>query len=67
MKHWSALLPFAMSLAGVGLIFGHVATERRNGTLVLRIGLSISARDRTRIVKRRVCVPRERGQPDERE
>jgi len=27
MKHWSALLPFAMSLAGLGLIFGHVATS----------------------------------------
>jgi hypothetical protein len=27
MKQWSALLPFAMSLAGLVLIFGHVATS----------------------------------------
>ena len=25
MKHWSAILPLAMSLAGLALIFGHVA------------------------------------------
>jgi hypothetical protein len=27
MKHWSAILPLAMSLAGLALIFGHVATS----------------------------------------
>ena len=27
MKHWSAILPLAMSLAGLVLIFGHVATS----------------------------------------
>jgi len=25
MKHWSAILPLAMSLGGLALIFGHVA------------------------------------------
>jgi hypothetical protein len=27
MKHWSAILPLAMSLGGLALIFGHVATS----------------------------------------
>jgi len=27
MKQWSAVLPLAMSLAGLALIFGHVATS----------------------------------------
>jgi hypothetical protein len=27
MKQWSALLPLAMSLAGLALIYGHVATS----------------------------------------
>jgi len=27
MKHWSAILPLAMSLVGLALIFGHVATS----------------------------------------
>ena len=27
MKRWSAILPLAMSLAGLALIFGHVATS----------------------------------------
>ena len=27
MKHWTALVPLAMSLAGLALIFGHVATS----------------------------------------
>jgi cytochrome bd-type quinol oxidase subunit 2 len=26
MKHWTALLPLALSFAGLALIFGHVAT-----------------------------------------
>jgi hypothetical protein len=27
LKHWSALLPLALSLAGLGLVFGHVAVS----------------------------------------
>lgn len=27
MKHWTAFVPLAMSLAGLALIFGHVATS----------------------------------------
>ncbi len=38
MKHWSALLPLALSIAGLALVFGHVAVsgagpEADEGTL----------------------------------